>query len=61
MVYTTQTMIALEQITSLKEYFQSAQSIAIVLGPKPTVDQVASTAAATAILRNVVGAPLTCL
>lgn len=41
MVYTTQTMIALEQITSLKEYFQSAQSIAIVLGPKPTVDHVA--------------------
>lgn len=41
MVYTTQTMIELEQINSLKEYFESAQSVAIVLGPKPTVDQVA--------------------
>ncbi|MCC6711205.1 MAG: hypothetical protein IT416_02520 [Candidatus Pacebacteria bacterium] len=34
-------MIALEQVNSLKEYFQSAESIAIILGPKPTVDQLA--------------------
>jgi nanoRNase/pAp phosphatase (c-di-AMP/oligoRNAs hydrolase) len=34
-------MIALEQINSLKEYFQSAESIAIILGQKPNVDQIA--------------------
>lgn len=34
-------MIALEQINSLKEYFQSAESVGVVLGQKPTVDQLA--------------------
>lgn len=34
-------MIALEQVNSLKEYFQSAETVAIVLGQKPTVDQLA--------------------
>ncbi|MFZ5438321.1 MAG: DHH family phosphoesterase [Patescibacteria group bacterium] len=34
-------MIALEQVNSLKEYFQSAESVAVILGQKPTVDQLA--------------------
>lgn len=34
-------MIALEQLTSLKEYLQTAQSAAVILGPKPTADQAA--------------------
>lgn len=34
-------MIALEQVNSLKEYFQSAESIAVILGSKPTIDQIA--------------------
>ncbi|NCN45585.1 MAG: hypothetical protein COU63_03560 [Candidatus Pacebacteria bacterium CG10_big_fil_rev_8_21_14_0_10_36_11] len=34
-------MIALEQINSLKEYFQSAETIAVILGAKPSVDQIA--------------------
>ena len=34
-------MIALEQVNSLKEYFQSSESIAVILGQKPTVDQLA--------------------
>jgi nanoRNase/pAp phosphatase (c-di-AMP/oligoRNAs hydrolase) len=34
-------MIALEQVNSLKEYFESSESIAVILGQKPTVDQLA--------------------
>ncbi|MBT4124131.1 MAG: hypothetical protein HN981_02560 [Candidatus Pacebacteria bacterium] len=34
-------MIALEQVNSLKEYFESAETIAVVLGAKPSVDQIA--------------------
>ncbi|MFH2118616.1 MAG: hypothetical protein ABII10_02690 [Candidatus Paceibacterota bacterium] len=34
-------MIALEQISSLKEYLQTAQSVLIILGPDPTNDQLA--------------------
>jgi nanoRNase/pAp phosphatase (c-di-AMP/oligoRNAs hydrolase) len=32
-------MIALEQLTSLKDYLATAQSIAVIVGPKPTADQ----------------------
>lgn len=34
-------MIALEQLTSLKEYLHTAQTAAVILGPKPTPDQAA--------------------
>lgn len=40
-------MIELEHVTSLKEYLQTAQSVAVILGPKPTADQAAVAAALT--------------
>jgi len=34
-------MIALEQLSSLKDYLQTAQSVLVILGSKPTTDQLA--------------------
>lgn len=41
MVYTRQLMIALEQLSSLKDYLKTAESVAVIVGPKPTDDQLA--------------------
>lgn len=45
-------MIALEQIASLKEYLQTAQTALIILGPKPTPDQLAVASALRAGLES---------
>lgn len=41
MVYTAPEMITLEQLTSLKDYLKTAQTAAVILGPRPTDDQIA--------------------
>src|SRR3989304_759359 len=41
MVYTPHLMITLEQISSLKDYLRTAESVAVIVGPKPTDDQLA--------------------
>jgi nanoRNase/pAp phosphatase (c-di-AMP/oligoRNAs hydrolase) len=40
-------MIALEHIASLKEYLQTAKTILVIVGPKPTDDQLAVASALT--------------